>query len=425
MLTPVKFHGIIKLPSIAEYSHHWHWLYYAFPAAVLTTCLVVLATVSLPGRVPPLMLLPAVTSRTEHRGGGIIISNYSCNIFKGKWVPDTDAPPRYTNETCPVLHGHYDCMKYGKPDLGFIRWRWRPEECELPRFDASRFLGAMRGKSVAFIGDSLARNQMQSLVCLLARAERPVPWANGSYIYRYERHGFSVHDFWSPFLVSAVETDPDGAGLGGRSGAGLWSLYLDEPDPGWAAHAGGFDYLVISAGSWFHRPSVFYERGRLVGCNGCLAPDVADLSLRHSLRLAFRSALRAAVGAPGCRSRTVVVRTISPSHYENGTWDGDGDCVRTRPFRRSDAWEMDAVQKEMYRIQVEEFAAAETAARAKGVRMMLMDATEAMALRPDAHPGKYRLWQPEKFKVSRDCVHWCLPGAMDACNDMLLHMLIG
>jgi hypothetical protein len=384
---------------------------YVFPAAVLTTCLVILAAVSLPGRAP--LILPEVTSRPEGQGGN---RSLSCDIFKGEWVPD-HGMPGYTSETCPVIHGHYDCMRYGKPDLEFLRWRWRPDGCELPRFDAARFLAAMRGKSVAFVGDSLARNQMHSLVCLLARAERPVPWTNGGYVYRYERHGFTVADFWSPFLVRAAETDPDGPA---RNGAGLWSLHLDEPDPGWAAHVDKFDVVVVSAGSWFYRPSVFYESGRLVGCSGCLAPNVTDLALRYSLRAAFRTALRAAVGA----SRTVVVRTISPAHYENGTWNESGDCVRTRPLRRGE-WEMDVQQKEMRRIQVEEFAAVEAAASGKGARMMVMDATEAMEMRPDAHPGKYRLWQPDKFTVSRDCVHWCLPGAMDACNDMLLHMLIG
>ncbi|KAK1605654.1 hypothetical protein QYE76_029327 [Lolium multiflorum] len=353
---------------------------YVFPAAVLTTCLVILAAVSLPGRAP--LILPAATSRTQGPGG----NRSSCNIFKGDWVPDHGAPS-YTNETCPVIHGHYDCMRYGKPDLEFLRWRWQPEGC--------------------------------TRSCLLSRAERPVPWTNGGYLYRYERHGFTVADFWSPFLVRAAETDPDGPA---RNGAGLWSLHLDEPDPGWAAHVSKFDVVVVSAGSWFYRPSVFYERGRVVGCSGCLAPNVTDLTLRYSLRAAFRSALRAAVGASS-GTGTVVVRTVSPAHYENGTWNDNGDCVRTRPLRRGE-WEMERLQKEMRRIQVEEFAAAEVAARGKGVRMLLMDATEAMAMRPDAHPGKYRLWQPDKFRVSRDCVHWCLPGAMDVCNDMLLHMLI-
>ena len=117
----MKFIGIL--------SAYWH---YVIPAAVLTTCLVVLAAVSLPGRVP--LMLPAVRSRTQGPGAA---GNRSCNIFKGEWVPDHGAPD-YTNDTCPVIHGHYDCMRYGKPDLEFLRWRWRPEGCELPRFEIGR-----------------------------------------------------------------------------------------------------------------------------------------------------------------------------------------------------------------------------------------------------------------------------------------------
>uniref|UniRef100_A0A0E0E0F6 Trichome birefringence-like N-terminal domain-containing protein n=1 Tax=Oryza meridionalis TaxID=40149 RepID=A0A0E0E0F6_9ORYZ len=423
----MKFHEVIKLPSIAHYG-----LRYVLPAAAVAACVLVLAAVSLPGRVPLTpVLAPEVLMNTADGVGG---DRSGCDIFKGEWVPDMSGePPPYTGESCPVIHGHYDCMRYGRPDLGYVRWRWRPDGggCELRRFDTARFLAAMRGRSVAFVGDSLARNQMHSLVCLLSRAERPAPWTNGSYAYRFERHGLTVAAFWSPFLVRAVETDPDGPT---GSGAGLWSLHLDEPDAGWAAHVGAFDHVVVSAGSWFYRPSMFYDRrGRLVGCNTCLSPNVTDLTLRYSLRMAFRSALRAAATGGARRRggraarRTVIVRTISPSHYENGTWNGDGDCLRTRPARRGE-WELNAMEKDMRRIQVEEFAAAAKTERKRGkdaARMMLMDATEAMAQRPDAHPSKYRLWQPDKFKVSRDCVHWCLPGAMDACNDMLFHMLIG
>ncbi|XP_015693544.2 protein trichome birefringence-like 19 [Oryza brachyantha] len=410
----MKFHEV-KLPSVAQHS-----LRYVLPAAAAATvaCVLVLAAVGMPGRVPPLRLLmpPEATNTT------------GCDIFKGEWVPDPAAGELpYTSESCPVIHGHYDCMRYGRPDVGYVGWRWRPDGgCELQRLDAAWFLAAMRGRSVAFVGDSLARNQMQSLVCLLSRAERPAPWTNGSYVYRFERHGFTVAAFWSPFLVRAVETDPDGPT---GNGAGLWSLHLDEPDADWAAHVGTFDYVVVSGGSWFYRPSMFYDRGgRLVGCNNCQVPNVTDLTLRYSLRMAFRSALRAAAAAAPDRraTRTVILRTISPSHYENGTWNEHGDCLRTRPARRGE-WEINALEKDMRRIQVEELAAAAAAEAKRGeaaARMLLMDATEAMAQRPDAHPSKYRLWQPDKFKVSRDCVHWCMPGAMDACNDMLSHMLI-
>ncbi|EEE52401.1 hypothetical protein OsJ_34506 [Oryza sativa Japonica Group] len=419
----MKFHEVIKLPSIAHYG-----LRYVLPAAAVAACVLVLAAVSLPGRVPlPPLLAPEVTKNTADGVGG---DRSGCDIFKGEWVPDMSGePPPYTGESCPVIHGHYDCMRYGRPDLGYVRWRWRPDGgCEMRRFDAARFLAAMRGRSVAFVGDSLARNQMHSLVCLLSRAERPAPWTNGSYAYRFERHGLTVAAFWSPFLVRAVETDPDGPT---GSGAGLWSLHLDEPDAGWrrTSARSTTSSSPPGAGSTGRQCSTTAAAASSAATPACPRTSPTSPS-GYSLRMAFRSALRAAATGGARRRggraarRTVIVRTISPSHYENGTWNGHGDCVRTRPARRGE-WELNAMEKDMHRIQVEEFAAA-ARKRGKGAaRMMLMDATEAMAQRPDAHPSKYRLWQPDKFKVSRDCVHWCLPGAMDACNDMLFHMLIG
>ncbi|KAL7184865.1 hypothetical protein ACSBR2_026918 [Camellia fascicularis] len=49
-----------------------------------------------------------------------------------------------------------------------MKWRWKPDECELPLFNAVQFLELVRGKTLAFVGDSVGRNQMQSLTCLLA-----------------------------------------------------------------------------------------------------------------------------------------------------------------------------------------------------------------------------------------------------------------
>ncbi|KAH0699171.1 hypothetical protein KY290_013985 [Solanum tuberosum] len=60
-------------------------------------------------------------------------------------------------------------MKYGRPDTDFLKWKWKPDRCELPIFDAHQFLEFVRGKSLAFVGDSVARNHMQSLICLLSK----------------------------------------------------------------------------------------------------------------------------------------------------------------------------------------------------------------------------------------------------------------
>lgn len=91
-----------------------------------------------------------------------------CDIFSGDWVPNPEAP-YYTNTTCWAIHEHQNCMKYGRPDTEFMKWRWKPDGCELPVFDPAQFLEIVRGKSMAFVGDSVGRNHMQSLICLLSR----------------------------------------------------------------------------------------------------------------------------------------------------------------------------------------------------------------------------------------------------------------
>ena len=91
-----------------------------------------------------------------------------CDIFTGEWVPNPKAP-YYTNKTCWAIHEHQNCMKYGRPDSEFMKWRWKPNGCELPIFNPFQFLEIVRGKSMAFVGDSVGRNQMQSMICLLSR----------------------------------------------------------------------------------------------------------------------------------------------------------------------------------------------------------------------------------------------------------------
>nr|CAB3470282.1 unnamed protein product [Digitaria exilis] len=351
-----------------------------------------------------------------------------CDIFRpGEWVPDEDAP-YYTNLTCPHIQEHQNCMKYGRPDTGFLKWRWRPAGCELPRFDAAAFLDAVRDTSLAFVGDSLARNHMQSLMCLLSKVEYPKDISKTTNpefrTLHYESHNFTLAIFWSPFLVRGYQPDPS---------RHMWNIHLDEPDAAWVTGIAGFDRVLISAANWFTRPAMFYEAGRVVACHYCLAPGVPDMTRGHSLRMAFRAALRAlltAAAAPGFEG-TVIVRTLSPtSHFEGGEWDRGGDCRRTRPLvAGSDGTGMAGLDLDFHTAQVEEFARAkaelETSGDGKGkVRMVLMDTTPAMVLRPDGHPSRYGHWAHENVTLYNDCIHWCLPGPIDAWNEMLLQMLL-
>lgn len=360
---------------------------------------------------------PAVVAPKNSSTRAVARVPEECDMFRGEWVPDDEAP-YYTNQSCALIQEHQNCIKYGRPDLGFLQWRWRPAECELPRFDAAGFLDVVRGRSLAFVGDSLARNHMQSLMCLLSKVEYPKDISKTKdqqfRTMRYESYNFTVSVFWSPFLVKANQSSHDGGG--GR----LWNLYLDEPDDAWVSGVwSSTDYVVISAANWFTRPSMFYESGRLVACHYCLVPGVPDLTLRYSLRMAFRTALRALTG--GGFNGTAIVRTVSPtSHFEGGEWDKGGDCTRTRPYvNGTGSSRLAGLDLDFHTAQVEEFA--EAAEKRKG-RLMLMDTTEAMLLRPDGHPSRYGHWAHENVTLYKDCVHWCLPGPIDVWNEMLLQI---
>ncbi|KAE8735844.1 Protein trichome birefringence-like 19 [Hibiscus syriacus] len=137
-------------------------------------------------------------------------SDKSCDVFKGKWVPYPQGPPYYSNETCRMIIDQQNCMKFGRPDTEFMKWRWKPDECQLPLFDAAQFLEIVKGKSMAFVGDSVGRNQMESLLCLLAHEADPEDItqnksAEKNYFQRwfYADYNFTLAAFWSPFLVKS------------------------------------------------------------------------------------------------------------------------------------------------------------------------------------------------------------------------------
>lgn len=111
---------------------------------------------------------PSVQSPKIHTGDSASIAiKKKCDIFSGRWV-QYPYGPYYTNATCREIIPQQNCLKFGRPDTEFLRWRWKPDGCELPRFDPVQFLELVRGKSIGFVGDSVGRNQMQSLLCLLA-----------------------------------------------------------------------------------------------------------------------------------------------------------------------------------------------------------------------------------------------------------------
>ncbi|XP_020265475.1 protein trichome birefringence-like 19 isoform X2 [Asparagus officinalis] len=342
-----------------------------------------------------------------------------CDIFRGEWIPSPNAP-YYTNDTCWAIHEHQNCMKFGRPDTEFMRWRWKPKDCDLPIFNPAQFLEIVRGKSLAFVGDSVGRNQMQSLMCLLNRVTYAVDTSpttdDKSKRWSYPTHNFTLANFWSPYLVKAQEADPRGPTL-----TGLFNLYLDEPDSNWTTQIENFDYVIVSTGHWFFRPTMYYENNNLKGCHYCLQKNITDLTMYYGYRMAFRTTFRAINSLQNFKGM-IFLRTFAPSHFENGEWNKGGNCIRTRPFRSNET-RLAGVNLELYMTQLEEFWAAEREGMKRGLKFRLLDITEAILLRPDGHPSKYGHMPGENVVMYNDCVHWCLPGPVDSWNDFLLNML--
>ncbi|XP_042490522.1 protein ALTERED XYLOGLUCAN 4-like isoform X2 [Macadamia integrifolia] len=355
-------------------------------------------------------------NRPKIMGGGEEEEEEYCDLFKGRWIQDLKGS-LYTNWSCRTLPDSKNCGKHGRKDKDYLQWRWKPNECELPRFDPKTFFRIVHGKKLAFIGDSVARNQMESLLCLLSLEETPTDIYKDSEdrfrTWYFPSHDFTLFIFWSKFLVVGEERVING------SLSGEFDLHLDMIDNNWASKLHGVDYAIISDAHWFFRKNYLYEGGKLVGCVFCNEPNITDHGLNFALRKVFRSVLQYLNNCKECKVLLALVRTFSPAHFENGTWNDGGNCNRTRPLMEEEA-NLVGTEWELRSIQVEEVERARKKGE-KRTKFVALDVTRAMLMRPDGHPGTH--WNNQWMLDYNDCVHWCLPGPIDSWNDLLLAVL--
>ncbi|KAG6634348.1 hypothetical protein CIPAW_12G112300 [Carya illinoinensis] len=164
----------------------------------------------------------------------------SCDFFRGRWVRD-DSYPLYNSTSCPFIMKEFDCQKNGRPDIAYLKFRWKPHRCKLPRFNGRDFLRRFKGKRILFVGDSLSLNQWKSLTCMLHVS---VPQTN----YTLKRNGalstFTLQEYCisvalsrNGFLVDLVKE---------KMGA---ILKLDSINNGNAWK--GYDMLIFNTWHWW------------------------------------------------------------------------------------------------------------------------------------------------------------------------------
>ncbi|KAF2284419.1 hypothetical protein GH714_021663 [Hevea brasiliensis] len=78
-------------------------------------------------------VLPSFTQ--AFHGYGISKSNDSigdCNVFDGNWIVD-NSYPLYNASECPFVEQGFNCLGNGRKDEDYLKWRWKPKNCDIPR----------------------------------------------------------------------------------------------------------------------------------------------------------------------------------------------------------------------------------------------------------------------------------------------------
>lgn len=202
--------------------------------------------------------------------GDGVTSYKDCDIYDGRWVKD-ESKPYYPPGSCPYIDRDFECRLNGRPDSEYMKWRWQPNGCDIPRFNSTDFLERLRGQTLVFVGDSLNRNMWESLVCMLRHgvpdkkrvyeiSGRHEFKKKGFYAFRFEDYNCSVDFVSSPFLVKE-------SSFKGKNGT-LETLRLDLMDTTTSMYRDA-DILIFNTGHWWThektaRGEDYYQEGNYV-----------------------------------------------------------------------------------------------------------------------------------------------------------------
>ncbi|GLT40325.1 hypothetical protein SLA2020_144680 [Shorea laevis] len=253
------------------------------------------------------------------------------------------------------------------------------------------------GKSIMFVGDSISRDQYESLICILHSA---VPNANYSRstrdgkvdIFELTEYGIKVMPNQNVYLVDLVQEKVGHVlRLDSIQGGKLWL---------------GIDVPVFNTFHWWNRKTWDYIEFR-----GNYVKDVDHIVALNIALRTWAGWVRANINP---QNTTVFFQGLSPTHYNGSMWNetkADKCIGQTEP-----------VLGTKYPGGIPpELAVQKGAIESLSDVVKFFDTTNLSLFCKDGHPSKFN---PNGATGGVDCLHWCLPGVPDTWNEILYNLII-
>lgn len=332
-----------------------------------------------------------------------------CDLSIGKWVED-DSYPLYRPGTCPFVDEAFSCQSNGRPDSKYDRWRWVPRDCNIPRFNGTHMLERLKGKRLVFVGDSLNRNQWESMLCMLWESlpdKRRIVQINGgrisklpgAYVFKFMDYDFKVEFYTSPYLVDKEDGD-------NPTDFRVRLDRLDKSERRWRKAS----ILVFNTGHWWTTDKIGEGENRFQ--EGLKVYEKMNVSVAYSKALMTWAKWVATYVTP--QNTSVFFRGYSPVHYIGGQWNSGGQChdetepIFNESFLTPYPRKMQVLEEILQEMKLP---------------VQVLNITRLSDFRKDAHPATYGHARDHVVQY-QDCSHWCLPGLPDTWNELLYSALI-
>ncbi|KAJ8764112.1 hypothetical protein K2173_005017 [Erythroxylum novogranatense] len=345
-----------------------------------------------------------------------------CDLFTGRWVFDNVTHPLYKEDECEFLTEQVTCMRNGRKDSLYQNWKWQPNDCTLPAFKPRLLLNKLRNKRLMFVGDSLNRNQWESMVCF---AQSVIPPGRKSLnktgslnIFRIEDYNTTVEFYWAPFLVESNSDDPNMHSILNR-------IIMPESINKHAVNWKNVDYLIFNTYIWWMNSfSMKVLRGSFD--EGSTEYDEIERPVAYGRVLRTWSKWVEENVDPN--RTTVFFSSMSPLHIKSLDWDNpDGiKCAKeTTPILNRTTPLNVGTDRRL-------FVIAANVTKSMKVPVHFINITTLSEYRKDAHTSVYTIRQGKMLTPEQqadpatyaDCIHWCLPGLPDTWNEFLYTRII-